>query len=74
MRSFNIVNIHCNFMLKNMHISEDIKKVSKNIKIVYFGEAIQKKEDPWEQLTGKITMKRKIVVEDMLHSKGFEDA
>ncbi|MCG2736020.1 MAG: hypothetical protein L6282_06450 [Candidatus Methanoperedenaceae archaeon] len=61
-------------MLKNQEISEDIKKVSRNIKIIYFGEIIQKKEDPWEQLTGKITMKRKISVEDMLHSKGFEDA
>jgi len=61
-------------MLKNLEISEDIKKVSRNIKIIYFGEIIQKKQDPWEQLTGKITMKRKISVEDILHSKGFEDA
>lgn len=61
-------------MLKNLEISEDIKKVSRNIKIIYFGEIIQKNEDPWEQLTGKITMKRKISAEDMLHSKGFENA
>lgn len=60
-------------MLKSMEIPENIRKVSNNIKIIYFGEAIQKKKDPWEQLTGKITMKRKIVVEDMLHAKGFED-
>lgn len=60
-------------MLKNLDIPEEIKQISKNIKIVYFGVAIQKKKDPWEQLTGKITIKRKIVVEDMLHLKGFED-
>ncbi len=61
-------------MLKNLDVPEEIKKVSRNIKIVYLGETVQKKEDPWEQITGKITMKRKIVVEDMLQSKGFEDA
>ncbi len=61
-------------MLKNLDIPEEIKKVSRNIKIVYLGENVQKKEDPWEQITGKITMKRKIVVEDLLQSKGFEDA
>jgi hypothetical protein len=60
-------------MLKSMEIPENIRKMSHNIKIIYFGEAIQKKDDPWEQLTGKITMKRKIVVEDLLQSKGFED-
>ena len=61
-------------MLKNPEISDNIRKVSRNIKIIYFGEVIQKNEDPWEQITGKITMKHKISVEDLLHSKGFEDA
>ncbi len=60
-------------MLKNMDIPEEIKQVSQNIKIVYLGVAIQKKKDPWEQLTGKIAIKRKVVVEDLLHLKGFED-
>lgn len=63
MKSLYIVNTNCDFMLKNLDIPEEIKKVSRNIKIIYFGEAIQKKEDPWEQLTGKITIKRKIAVE-----------
>lgn len=61
-------------MLKNLDIPGEIKQVSRNIKIVYLGVEIQKAKDPWEQLTGKIIMKRKVDIEEMLHSKGFEDA
>ncbi|MFZ2411641.1 MAG: hypothetical protein WAW23_08740 [Candidatus Methanoperedens sp.] len=61
-------------MLKNLDIPGEIKKVSRNIKIVYLGVEIQKTKDPWEQLTGKIIMKQKVDIEEMLHSKGFEDA
>jgi len=33
-------------MLKNLDIPEEIKKVSRNIKIVCFGETVQKKGRP----------------------------
>ena len=61
-------------MLKNLDIPGEIKQVSRNIKIVYLGVEIKKAKDPWERLTGKIIMKQKVDIEEILHSKGFEDA
>ncbi|MGB8218473.1 MAG: hypothetical protein WCE94_14345 [Candidatus Methanoperedens sp.] len=61
-------------MLKNLDIPGEIKQISRNMKIVYLGVEIQKAKDPWERFTGKIIMKQKVDIEEMLHSKGFEDA
>ncbi|MFZ3077928.1 MAG: hypothetical protein WA139_05705 [Candidatus Aenigmatarchaeota archaeon] len=59
-------------MVNELSIPEEIRQVSQNIKIVHFGIVI-KREDPWKNLIGKITMKQKVSIEDMMHFKGFED-
>ena len=59
--------------MQDIKLLEEIKKVSQNIKIIHFGVVMERKEDPWKQLTGRIIMKQKISVEDMFHFKGFED-
>jgi|GEM_PF-4700110 len=58
--------------MQDMKIPEEIKQISQNIKIIHFGIVIRK-EDPWKNLIGKITMKQKVSIEDMFHFKGFED-
>lgn len=59
--------------MQDLKLPEEIRRVSQNIKIIHFGVVMERKEDPWKQLTGKIIMKQKISVEDMFHFKGFED-
>lgn len=59
-------------MANELSIPEEIRQVSQNIKIVHFGVVIRR-EDPWKQLTGRIIMKQKVSIEDMMHFKGFED-
>lgn len=51
-----------------------LKKIGKHSKIIVFGSKKEPDYDPLEDLIGIVKLKRKIDVEELLASKGLEDA
>jgi len=54
-----------------MQIPKPIYDLSRNMKIIRYEQLLV--GDPWESITGKLEIGRKISIEELLEERGFED-
>lgn len=58
-------------MHKGYIIPEQIREISRHMKVIYLGHVTETK-DPWVELTGMFTIGKKIDVEELIEKRWLE--
>jgi len=55
-------------------IKSKLSKISRNVKIIWWGIELPADKDPWKEFAGRIKIGKEVDVDEMLDLKGFEES
>lgn len=58
-------------MRQEHSIPQQVKEISRHMKVVYLEQVVETK-DPWEELTGMFTIGRELNIEDLIKQRWNE--
>lgn len=52
----------------------EIRAISERMRVIRFNNVFEKKDDPWEKISGVVKTDKIVDIEGILDAKGFEEA